>query len=287
MMNFIEVEYTNFLKQFFCIFFVLISVESSFFADTNQINKAIYDATKYFNKTKKNEVFFPPLVILYEKKLLPRGSDTIDVNYLRELALSLPKSSIPYILDIESWKCGKNMDDLSASNSVDKYILVIDTMKKARPDLKFGYFGIIPVKAPIVETIPSDKNMKEWKHALERTHRLISHVDIVCPEGYTYFNNQEAWTRYMNMVIKEAKMYGKPVYPFLWPEFMNSTPLKGKFIPSDFWRYQLDFIYKKCDGVIIWGGRDFSAFPTVSREWDENERWWIDTKGYILKNTIR
>lgn len=256
-------------------------------ADERQLRKPIFDATRYLHKSKSNEVFFPLIVILYEKKLLPYGSDRIDIDHLRKLAYSLPKSSVPYILDIESWKCGKDVDDLTASTSIDKYILVIDTMKKARPDLKFGYFGIIPVKAPIVETILSEQRTKEWKHALERTHRLISHVDVVCPEGYTYFNNQEAWTRYMNMVIKEAKTYGKPIYPFLWPEFMNSTPLKGKFIPSNFWRYQLDFVYKNCDGIIIWGGRDFTVSPTVSREWDENAEWWLDAKSYILKKTIQ
>jgi hypothetical protein len=274
-------------KKYFLLNLFLLWIVLPACAGIVQIKKPIFDTTKYLNKSKSNEAFFPPMTILYENKLLPHGSDFIDTEYLRGLALSLPKSSIPYILDIESWKCGKDVDDLTASTSIDKYILVIDTMKKVRPDLKFGYFGIIPVKAPIVETMLSERSMQEWKYALARMDRLILHVDIICPEGYTYFNNQEAWTRYMNLIIKEAKTYGKPIYPFLWPEFMSSTPLKGKFIPSDFWRYQLDFVYKKCDGVIIWGGRDFTVSPTVSREWNESAAWWIETKNFILLNSLR
>jgi hypothetical protein len=263
----------------FSVFF--LGLFSPSFTDDIVIKKPIFDTTHYLNKPKSNEVLFIPMTILYEKKLLPYGPDVIDTEYLRKLALSLPKSSIPYILDIESWKCGKDVDDLTASTSIDKYIIVIDIMKKVRSDLKFGYFGVIPAKAPItLSYIHPEQQRANWKHAIDRSRRLASHVDLICPEGYTYTNDKIEWSRYMNDMITEAKMYGKPIYPFLCPEFMKNTPLKGKFIPDDFWKFQLDFVYKKCDAVIIWGGRDFTKVPTVSREWDEDAIWWQITKEY-------
>ena len=268
------------------LLYLLPGVVSPLFADVSEVKKPIFDTTRYLHKLKSNESFFIPMIILYEKKLLPSGPGIIDINHLRSLALSLPKSSIPYILDIESWKCGRKDDDIVASKSIDKYILVIDTMKKTRPDLKFGYFGIIPTKPPIITNTHVQVQINDWQHALERSRRLVSHVDVICPEGYTYFNDKTVWMRYMEAVINEAKTYGKPIYPFLWPEFMGSTPLNGKFIPRDFWKFQLNYVYTKCDGVIIWGGRNFAVVPAVSREWDENAPWWIDTKSYILKNRL-
>ncbi|HZF69981.1 hypothetical protein [Sulfuricurvum sp.] len=280
----------KYLKDVFLysIFILLLnSALSESYADVLEVSKPIFDTTRYLNKPKSNESFFIPMTIIYEKKLLPHGPDIIDKNYLRALAFSLPKSSIPYILDIESWKCGRKENDVQASNSIDKYILVIDTMKQARPDLKFGYFGIIPVKAPLTINTHSEQQMRDWKHALERSKRLVSHVDVICPEGYTYLDDKIIWLRYMEALINEAKTYGKPIYPFLWPEFMEGRSLKGRFIARDFWKVQLDYVYTRCDGVIIWGGRDFSVVPAVSREWDEKAPWWIDTKLYIQKNTLQ
>ena len=254
------------------------------FAESNSLGyKPVFDTTGYLNKNKANESLFIPMKILYENKLLPMGPNApIDTEHLTRLALSLPVTKVPYILDIEAWKVRHDVDDFTASKSIDKYILVIDTMKKARPDLKFGYFGLPPVKGPIIETQPSQKLLNEWHHALERSRRLVAHVDVLCPECYTYFNNREAWVRYVHLTLKEAKSYGKPIYPFVWSEFMDSTPLRGQFIPRDFWKLQLDLLNKQCDGIIVWGGPDFNTHQ--KREWDENAPWWIETKALIYKN---
>lgn len=266
--------------NFLFFFFFLNSLS---YINASNLEKPIYDATGYLNKNIQNNRIFIPIKILYQDKLLPFGTENIELNYLVNLAKSLPKSSVPYILDIECWDIRPNTNDYIANANIDKYILVIKTMKEARPDLKFGYFGLLPVRDYVSDKVPNPEKLKKWHHANERAKKLAKYVDVICPEFYTFWNNPIAWKRYTLEGMEQARIYGKPILPFIWPEFMNCTPLKGNFIPKDFWKEQLSFLYQSGDGVIIWGGRDFTVKPTVSRIWNENDPWWAVTKSFILK----
>lgn len=241
--------------------------------------KPIYDTTYYEDKSIDKRINFIPAKILYEHKLLPRGIYRIDSEYLINLARELPYSDAPYILDIESWKIGLDIDDLTANRNIDRYIQVIDIMKKARPDLKFGYFGLVPVKPPIYITYPSFKRLNEWKYACKRAERLVSHVDVICPEGYTYTTDKNLWKSFMDASISEARKYRKPILPFLWPEYMTSTPMKGTYLPAEYWKYQITHTYNSADGLIIWGGRDFKTMKV--RVWNDEESWWKILKTFI------
>lgn len=271
----------NLLMSIFYILLFASLSESYIFA--SGFEKHIYDATGYLNKNIQNNRIFIPIKILYQDKLLPFGTENIEINHLVNLAKSLPKSSVPYILDIECWDIRPNTSDYEANTNMDKYILVIKTMKEARPDLKFGYFGVLPVRDYVSDKISSAEKLKKWYQANERAKKLAKYVDVICPEFYTFWNNPITWKNYAVEGMAQAKIYRKPVLPFIYPEFMESTPLKGSFIPNDFWKEQLSFLYQSSDGVIIWGGRDFTVKPTVSRIWNENDPWWIMTKSFILK----
>jgi glycosyltransferase involved in cell wall biosynthesis len=248
----------------------------------NETNKKlVFDTTLYKNKNTENINFFIPMKILYEGVLLSRSDKDIDINHLNELAQSLPKSDIPYILDIERWDV-RTMDNIVANKNIDKYILVIDTMKKARPDLKFGYYAVLPDRdygAPVSENII---RIIKWEYLNKRLKRLATHVDVVCPSLYTLTDNQEGWKVYATENIKRAREYGKPVYPFIWPQYHNmNVQLGGQAIPSEFWQEQLDLVYQQADGVIIWGGFNTQKEFHGPMEWEENATWWQVTKKFI------
>ena len=52
---------------------------------------------------------------------------------------------------------------------------------------------------------------------------------------------------------------------------------KGNYIDGDYWKLQLETVYKYADGVIIWSPKSHN----IAKEWDENESWWIETKLFI------
>ncbi len=71
----------------------------------------------------------------------------------------------------------------------------------------------------------------------------------------------------------------KPVIVFLWPEYHDSNMiLKGNYIEKEFWRLQLDTVFKYADGLIIWGG--------WKQEWDSNAIWWKETIQFIQENNL-
>ena len=237
--------------------------------------KPIYDSTVYLEKKMSNQDFFPPIRILYIDHLYKYS---IDINSLKQLAHSLPKSSTPYIIDIESWDV-HTLNDEEANRNINKYILVIDTLRNERPDLKFGYYGVLPNRDYFAPITNDPKKLLEWKHINQRLTRLSKHVDVICPSLYTFFNDVSGWKKYAAENIKRAREYGKPVYPFIWPQYHDSSSflLKGKFLPESFWYEELKLVYSMSDGVIIWGG----VKDGVQMEWDENAIWWNITKNFI------
>jgi len=246
--------------------------------------KTIYDATLYLHKNALNNSIFPSITVLYEDMLLPKGTDTIDIDYLKKYARSLPRSSAPYILDIEAWNIRPDVFDFIANSRIDKYITVIKTLKHARPDLKFGYYGLLPVR-DYVTAHPSKRQLKKWHEANIRVKRLAKYVDVICPDLYTFFyKDKKYWERYATKAIADARMYNKPILPFIWPEYHDTDKKHiGTFIDPAFWKFQLDFLGKKADGIIIWGGRDLSVTPHTSRRWDDKAPWWKLTKEAIRK----
>jgi hypothetical protein len=248
--------------------------------------KPIYDATGYTHKNVENEKFFLPVKILYQHISLFQNKEyVIDVDYLRNAAKKLPVSSVPYILDVEIWDIHMS-DDVEANANIDKYILIIDTMKKERPDLKFGYYGVLPNRDYWSPVSNDSKKIAEWNRINNRLQRLSEHVDVVCPSLYTFYNNPEGWKKYALENIKQAKKYGKPVYPFIWPQYHGGGNVQptGTFIDASFWLMQLSLIYQESDGAVIWGGWNQNGETYEPMEWDETASWWQITKKFIAEN---
>jgi hypothetical protein len=268
-------------KLIILILYGIHLLSNSIFAGEFSV-KPVYDTTGYSDKNKTNESLFIPMKILYEDMLLPEGPNKINIVFLTRYAQSLPSSKIPYILDIEAWKIGPTVSDSVANSNIDKYITVIKTMKTARPDLQFGFFGVLPVMDVIRPRVALRAELEQWHHANLRVKRIANYVDVVCPSPYTFYNDLNLWKNFTLFLMREAKMYGKPVLPFLWPEFMDCTPFKGQFLPVSFWEEELMFAYNHGDGVCIWGGRNLVTHEP--RVWDEKAGWWSVTKRLILKD---
>jgi hypothetical protein len=250
--------------------------------------KLVFDGTSYTDKNSSNEAYFIPISLLYEGRMLPWGPDAdINTTFLTKYAKSLSASSVPYVIDIESWNFGNSLEthDVTLAK-VAKYITVIDAMKTARPDLKFGYFGLLPQLSLLEGTYTDDTNTTYQQKILDRmndrydvTKELANHVDVIFPELYTYWTepNSYGYTSKVSTGISiYAAKYNKPVIPFVWPAYMPITGVtSGEYLSDTYWRLEFLTLWQNvhADGIAIW---------SQTQTWDETRVWWQIIKPYIL-----
>jgi hypothetical protein len=109
--------------------------------------------------------------------------------------------------------------------------------------------------------------------------KIATQVDALFPSIYTFYTDRQGWVTYAVAQIAEArrKAHGKPVYPFLWPEYHDSAPLFAHSpIDPDYWELELNTVYQHADGVVIWGGYSNGPDP-----WNEDAPWWQVTKRFL------
>jgi hypothetical protein len=258
--------------------------------------KIVFDATGYANKNSSNEKYFIPIPMLYEAKVLPWGANVdINVTFLEKFAKTLPASAVPYALDLETWNFGY-IDESSASinSKLAKYITVIDTLRTSRPDLKFGYFGLLP-QLSILTPYFKDDNVTYMPSIIagmdtryEATKELANHVDVLFPELYTYWPESNS-IAYTSRVSTGISIYGikykKPIIPFIWPAYSTgvSDIPGGQYLSNTYWALEFSTLWQNSNvnGIAIWGGKDYTQPSYPTQTWDENLYWWQYVKQYI------
>ncbi len=181
------------------------------------------------------------------------------------------KSNIIQI-DIEAWHSWQGLGVNVSQEIIDRYFNLITEIKSKVPDKKFGYYDTAPTWAHW--NITSNAIWRTaWYVENRRRQKIADAADILYPCIYTYHDNYEDWEARAELVMKEAHRMakGKPVVPFLWPRFHQSTINKSnavKYIPREYWEKQLAYVRKHADGVVIWNDDEYN-------EWDDNSDWWI------------
>ncbi len=148
-----------------------------------------------------------------------------------------------------------------------KYLL--QSYKFFRPEVKLGVFRLIPdqLGARWWRT-QSDGNSAwfrsmypRWAEHNEYLKSVAHYADYIAPEFYAGFPTEDEYWDYVKLSIVEARRYGKPVYPFLHFRYTGGSGMKdlrGRELPTDFWRRQLEFCKEHADGCIVWGA-DFAS----------------------------
>lgn len=188
---------------------------------------------------------------LWPKKDRPDGPEhPIDAAYVQKFAKQLNPHELVCI-DIEEWK-------VWTKSGLEKYEHMADLIHQANPHVKLGYYGVLPIRNYPAALQPNSVAYKQWVAANKRLVVLAKHVDVIFPSLYTFYNAPKQWQQYAIANIQQAKQYGKPVYPYIWPLYhLMATRKKSTLIAGDFWRLQLQTCYEHADGLVIWnGGRD-------------------------------
>jgi sugar phosphate isomerase/epimerase len=198
--------------------------------------------------------------------------DTVDEAQVRAVFAHKADKSGFYYLDIENWPL-LSVSPAIREKSIAKLARVIDLAHNALPLAHIGFYGILPgiTYWPLLRHDPA---YREWQEVNRELVPLSSSVDAVFPSLYTFYDDPDGWKKYARQTLIEARIYKKPVYVFLWPQFHDSNPeLRGKEVPRAFWRAELDLCAELADGVVLWGGWQDT--------WNENAAWWQETLAFM------
>jgi hypothetical protein len=202
-----------------------------------------------------------------------RSADQVDEPQVRATLQDLKGFDGVIYLDYEQWA----VTEISAAQlsiNMGKLVHVAQIARETVPSAKFGYYGLLPCFDYWNLVKNDQKKIKRWQECNVELDPLSQHVDVILPSLYTFYNDPQGWDIFAAAQLKAARRYNKPVYAFLWPEFHVSNPLlKGKNLPGNFWRHELEFCRTRADGVVIWGG--------YQEPWDDKADWWIETKGFL------
>jgi hypothetical protein len=238
----------------------------------------VYDALLFRNKPDLGKLgLLPARGSGYELWATKQPGDTPDEPTIRrEIS---PHQAFPglWYIDLEQWPV-YNIPDRDIEANISKLVHVADIVRQTAPKLQFGFYAIMPenVYWPLVAGTPGQ--LRGWRESARRTEVLARKVDVIMPSLYTFYDaspdDRAAWAKWASIVLTEARRYGKPVYPFLCPQFHDSNKqLGGQYLPPDYWRMELEVVHRYADGVVLWGGYE--------KSWDENAAWWQTTRSFL------
>lgn len=198
---------------------------------------------------------------------------TIDETLIASSVRRKAAGAATAFLDVENRPLLRVPADQVQAN-VDALAQIARTVRAAEPSLRFGFYSVLPARA-YREIVRNDKQaLARWREANRAAEAIAAHVDFVFPSLYTFSNDPQQWEMFAEAMLEEARRYKRPVYAFLWPEFHDANPvLRGKAIPAEFWRRQLEFCRRHADGIVIWGSKRST--------WDENAPWWRETLEFL------
>lgn len=240
-----------------------------------------YDATRFREDPNLSKYGLTDITVAYEDSLWPAGASKsepnttyIANNYIPKIRSKNPKL---IVLDIEVWKFGSGMTSTQITANINKFKKIIAVFRRELPTAKLGIYLIMPERnwlAPCGDPGKVASRTAAWHQRNLQLAPLAQVVDVIVPSLYAFYSDAASvacWPKYAAANIKEARMYGKPVIPFLWMRY-HST---GNLIPATFWRKQLDTAYALGDGLAIW------SMASSTTRWSYSSTWWLETVKFL------
>jgi hypothetical protein len=238
------------------------------------------DAMKQTNKPDLSGYGLRRVLVAYENSLWPAGADKSQPNttYIANTYIPKIKGSNPdvVIIDIEAWKLRTTSTSTEVSAFIAKFKKIISVFRAKMPNTRIGVYLWVPERnwlAPCGDPAKRASRTSSWHNRNLRLKPLADAVDIIVPSLYTFYGDSASiscWPTYAKANIVEARIYGKPVWAFLWMKYHTT----GGWIPGAFWRKQLETVYSLADGVVLWS-------KAADDRWSSTASWWIQTKDFV------
>jgi hypothetical protein len=214
------------------------------------------------------------VTVVYASELWPKNSPRSepDISYIQSRAIPRvrKKAADLVVIDVEHWDLAGTSSDRIDRN-IRRYVTLLETFRANLPGIRHGLYSMIPVRNYWTPVKGKPAAMSDWRAENERLKPIAEASDIIFPSLYTFYDDRDGWLTYAKANMEEAKRYGRPIYPFLWPQYHESW----KPIDRDFWRLQLETVFDNADGMVIWT-------PAKGRpRWNPEAPWWQETVDFL------
>jgi hypothetical protein len=248
----------------------------------------LFDATAYVGKPDLRASGFEPIQTFEPDRWWPEGETHDDLPSpfaAQHWIADIRDKQGQLVLDLERWWLG-GADAAAAAEAMRKYVTVIDWLRGAGYAGQIGYYGVIPIWDGTRSLQPEGSAARlAWHKENERAQPLADRVDILYPSLYTQNEDVQSWERLAVATLQEARQLarGKPVYPFLWPQYApGNEALALQYLSRAQWARELEVVGKNADGAVIWGGIGQPNSKGPPR-WDESADWWQATLAFLAR----
>jgi hypothetical protein len=245
------------------------------------------DATRYAENPNLAPYGLKDIIVAYESSLWPSGADKTypNLNHIRTVYIPKIKSKNPdvVIIDIEQYKFTTTTTATQWTANINKLKSVVSVFRQEMPNVKLGYYLIMPERnwlAPCGDPGKVASRTATWHDRNLKLQPLADVVDIIVPSLYTFYLDTKSvacWPKYAEANIAEARTYGKPVWAFLWPKLHTD---QTKWIPQSLWRTELESVYAKADGLVIW------SRAGATDKWSWTAPWWVETADFLKDKSL-
>lgn len=220
-----------------------------------------------------------PLKIFYQQFVLDPGNVLPTQESLNQKLATHADFEGPICFDIETIA---HTDSVYLAQACLFFNQLTAMIRIACPKAKIGYYSLPPFRQywPVINRRTSPAPYNAWLQSNTDIQPIIDNVDLCFPSLYTFYGSLPAevadWCHYARENIAEARRIakGKPIYPFIWPQFHESNATLGsQLIPGSYWRMQLDYLKGLgCQGAVIWGGNQ--------QPWNNASPWYVELKEF-------
>lgn len=224
-----------------------------------------YDAGKCERQNYLNNSDIRSAIVIYEKHFWRGAESRLSYPGDDRFAAAIQNVKADFVVvDIESWEEGRWSQD-----AVQKYLQALSVMKRVRPALKVGFYGVVPKRNYFgaIKSVDGNEH-RRWLASNDVGQKIADSVDILFPSLYTFYPDEDRWMLFAQRQVQEAKRLAphKPVIAFIWPRYHESNYLLGgRYIGKHFLYHQLDVLSKIADGVIVWDKADDCKLSDVWR----------------------
>ena len=220
-----------------------------------------------------------PIRMVYSWELWRhRDWDKPDLEHIENTLVPKLEAEQPdrIVLDVEHWE----------ADEVDLPVSIVTTIKKHLPKLRVGYYSTVPVRDYWAFQPGKEGRKIVYGEQVKAWGKLADAVDDLYPSLYAFYDDRDGWMRMADGLIQAGHAIGKPIYPFLWPQYHDQNKkLALKVIEGDFWLQQLDKVKDQgCDGAVIWGSlapeRRTPEGKIARMPWDPAAAWWLQTEAF-------
>lgn len=256
-------------------------------AATLKPNFKARDATRYPSDPNLAPYGLKNIIVAYEPSLWPSGADRSQPNtsYVANTYIPKIKSKNPdvVVLDVEQpdWRFTTSLTSTQITDRINKYKKLISVFRTHLPNAKIGLYMGLPERNWLAVCGDPGKRASRytaWHNLNLKLKPLGSAVDIIFPSVYAFYDDaasRQCWPAYARAQIKEARIYGKPVWAFHWMKYKSNR----RWIARSDWRTHMETMYAAADGFAIWSmaGDD---------TWSYSAPWWLETKDFLADKNL-